>query len=162
LRFASNLLYSLTRDEYFNNFLLKECPVKFNPYLLFSGNCEEAFTFYHKILGGEIQTMMKHEGSPAAKGVPPEWLDKILHATLVVGENVIMASDAPPGHYSKPQGFSVNIGLNNIAEAERIFRALSEGGAVGMPIQETFWAVRFGMCTDRFGIPWMVNCEKAA
>jgi PhnB protein len=135
--------------------------MKFNCYLLFDGNCEEAFNFYQKTLGGEIKTMMKHEGTPAAKGVPVEWLDKILHACLEVGDTLLMASDAPPGRFLKPQGFSVNIAVKSVAEAERVYRALAEGGAEIMPIQQTFWSARFGMCTDRFGIPWMVNCDVA-
>lgn len=136
--------------------------MKFNCYLLFDGNCEEAFNFYQKTLGGEIKAMLKHEGTPAAKGVPAEWLDKILHAALEVDDTLLMASDAPPGRFSKPQGFSVNIAVKSIGEAERIYRALAEGGAETMPIQQTFWSARFGMCTDRFGIPWMVNCDVAS
>ena len=73
-----------------------------------------------------------------------------------------MGADVPPGRYQKPEGFSVAIGLKDVAKAERIFKSLSEGANVQMPIQETFWAVRFGMLTDKFGIPWMINCEKAA
>jgi len=80
---------------------------------------------------------------------------------MTIGNAVLMASDAPPGRYSKPQGFSVNIGLTDIKDAERIFSALSQGAAVTMALGETFWAYRFGMLTDRFGIPWMVNVERA-
>jgi PhnB protein len=94
--------------------------------------------------------------------VPSEWRNKILHARLVIGDQVLMGSDAPPEHYQKPQGFSVSIGLKDTAEAERIFHALAEKGTVQMPIQETFWAARFGMLVDQFGTPWMINCEKAA
>jgi PhnB protein len=79
---------------------------------------------------------------------------------MEVGGAVVMASDAPPQHYQHPQGFSMSIGTKEPAEAEKFFAALSEGGAVGMPLQETFWAQRFGMLKDRFGISWMVNCEK--
>ena len=136
--------------------------MQLNPYLLFNGKCEAAFKFYEKCLGGKITTMMPHEGSPAAAHVSAEWLPKILHARLEVGDAVLMASDAPPGRQEKPQGFSVNIGVKDPAEAERIFHALSQGAAVTMPLAETFWAARFGMLTDRFGIPWMLNCEKAA
>jgi PhnB protein len=136
--------------------------MQFNSYLHFDGNCEEAFTFYQKCLGGEIKIMMKYEGSPAAQDVPAAMRDKILHATIDVAGNLLMASDAPPGRYSKPQGFSINIAIKDPVEAERIFKAMSDKGAVIMPFQETFWAYRFGMFTDRFGIPWMVNCEKAA
>jgi PhnB protein len=135
--------------------------MQINPYLLFTGQCEEAFKFYEKLLGGKIEMMMAHEGTPAAGQVPPEWLKKILHARLVVGDQVLMASDAPPGRQQKPQGFSVSLSVNDPAEAERIYNGLAEGAvAVTMPMQETFWAKRFGMLTDRFGIPWMINCEK--
>ena len=85
-----------------------------------------------------------------------------MHARLVVGDRVLMGSDVPPDHHDKPQGFSVSLGIDTPAEAERIFRALAEGGTVQMPLQETFWALRFGTLVDRFGIPWMVNCERPA
>jgi PhnB protein len=135
--------------------------MQINTYLLFAGQCEEAFKFYEKLLGGKIEAMMTHESGPAASQVPPEWLKKILHARLAVADQVIMASDAPPGRQAKPQGFSVSVSVDDPAEAERIYNALAEGAAaVTMPIQETFWAKRFGMLTDRFGIPWMINCEK--
>ena len=133
-----------------------------NPYLFFNGQCEAAFKFYEKLLGGKILAMMPHEGTPAANSVPVEWRSKIIHARMVVGDQILMGSDAPPDHQQKPQGFSVNIGVNDPAEAERIFHALVEGGTATMPIGETFWATRFGMLVDRFGIPWMINCEKAA
>jgi PhnB protein len=129
-----------------------------NAYLLFNGQCEEAFKFYESCFGARIDGMLKHAGSPAEAHVPPEWGDKILHARLLVGDTVVMASDAPPGHYEKPQGFSVNLQLKDADEAERIFKALSENGTVKMPLAQTFWAKRFGMCTDQFGIPWMINC----
>jgi PhnB protein len=135
--------------------------MQFNSYLLFNGDCEEALTTYAKIFGGKIEAMLTHEGTPASCQVPPEWQKKILHARINIGNAVLMASDAPPGRYLKPQGFSVNIGLTDIKEAERIFTALSESAAITMPLGETFWAHRFGMLTDRFGIPWMVNVERA-
>jgi PhnB protein len=94
--------------------------------------------------------------------VPSEWRDKIIHARMTVGDSVLMASDAPPDHYEEPKGFSVNIQVNDPAEAERIFNALAENGKVQMPIAETFWALRFGMLVDRFGIAWIINCERAA
>lgn len=131
-----------------------------SPYLLFNGDCEDAFKFYEKILGGKIDAMFSHEGTPAAKDVPPEWQAKILHARLLLGDRALMGSDAPPGRYRKPQGFSVSLEIENPEESERIFRGLGENGTVVMPIQETFWAKRFGMLTDRFGIPWMINCSK--
>jgi PhnB protein len=133
--------------------------MQLNTYLVFNGRCEEAFKFYEQCLGGKIAAMFTHAGTPAAEHVPPEWLDKIMHVRLEVGESILMGSDAPPDRYKPPQGFSVNIAVEKPAEAERIFHALAEGGNVGMPLQQTFWAARFGMVVDRFGIPWMVNCE---
>jgi PhnB protein len=132
-----------------------------NPYLFFTGQCEEAFKFYEKLLGGKIQVMMTHEGTPAAGQVPAEWQKKILHARLAVGDQVLMASDAPPGRQQKPQGFSVSLTVKDVAEAERIYQGLAENGTVGMPLQKTFWAERFAMLVDRFGIPWMINCEQS-
>jgi PhnB protein len=136
--------------------------MQLNPHLSFNGQCQEAFKFYQQCLGGNIQTMMTHGDSPMADQVPSEWRDKILHATLVVGETALMGADVPPDSYKEPRGFSITIQINDPADAERIFGALSEGGTVTMPLQETFWAARFGMVVDRFGIPWMVNCGQAA
>lgn len=133
-----------------------------NPYLYFNGQCEEAFKFYEKLLGGKIEVLMPHEGTPAADHVPADWRKKIMHARMVVDGQTLMASDAPPGHYHKPQGYAVSISVKDPADADRIFHALAENGKVNMPIQETFWAQRFGMLVDRFDIPWMVNCEKDA
>jgi PhnB protein len=137
--------------------------MQMNPYLTFKGQCETAFKFYEKVLGGKIVAMMPHEGTPAADHVPAEWRGKIMHARLVLDDDrVLMGSDAPPGMQEEMKGFSVTLGVDKPAEAERIFHALAEDGTVRMPIQETFWATRFGMLTDRFGTPWMINCEKAA
>lgn len=136
--------------------------MQLNPYLFFNGQCEAAFKFYEKILGGKIVAMMPHEGTPAAENVPPEWRKKIIHARLVVGDKALMGSDAPPEHQEEMKGFSVTLGIDDPKEAERIFHALAENGTVRMPIQETFWAVRFGMLADQFGTPWMINCERAA
>jgi PhnB protein len=136
--------------------------MQLNPYLTFNGNCETAFKFYEKVLDGKILAMMPHEGTPAAGHVPAEWRKKIIHARMTIGGQLLMASDAPPDHNEPMKGFSVNITVKDPAEADRIFAALSEGGTVKMAIQETFWAVRFGMLTDQFGTPWMVNCEKNA
>jgi PhnB protein len=135
--------------------------MQLNPYLLFNGQCEAAFRFYEKILGGKIEAMIPHEGTPAAEHVPPEWRKKILHARLCVGDEVLMGSDAPPDHYEAMKGFSVTLGIDDPAVAERIFHALAENGTVRMPIEKTFWALRFGMLVDQFGTPWMINCEQA-
>lgn len=136
--------------------------MKMNAYLTFNGRCEAAFKFYEKCLGGRIAFMLTHGNSPVADQTPPDWRDKILHARLVVGDEVLMGSDAPPGRYEAAKGFSVSLGIDDPLDADRVFHALAEKGTVRMPIQETFWAVRFGMLTDQFGTPWMINCEKAA
>lgn len=133
--------------------------MQMNPYLTFNGQCEAAFKFYEKCLGGKIEAMLPHKGTPAEAHTPPEWRDKIMHARLNVNGEVLMGSDAPPDHYKEPKGFSVSLQLKDPAESERIFNALAEGGKVGMPLQQTFWATRFGMLVDRFGIPWMINCD---
>jgi PhnB protein len=133
-----------------------------HPYLLFTGECEAAFNFYETHLGGKILSVMKHAGSPAECQVPAEWNDKILHARIRLGDTVVMASDAPPGHQEKPQGFRLSLGFDTPAEAERVFAVLADGGKVEMPIAKTFFAERFAMVTDRFGVPWMINCENPA
>jgi PhnB protein len=136
--------------------------MQLQPYLHFNGDCETAFKFYERCLGGKIEAMLTHAGTPAEQHVPAEWRNKILHARLVVGDAVLMASDSPPGHYHKPQGFSVTIQIKDRARAEEIFRALADGGTVTMPFEQTFWAARFGMLVDKFGTPWMVNCDGPA
>jgi PhnB protein len=135
--------------------------MQLNPYLLFNGNCADAFKFYEKCLGGKIVTMMPHEGTPAAEQVPANWREKIIHARMTVGDQVLMGSDAPPDRYAPMKGFGVSFAVDSPADAERIFKALSEKGAVGMPMQQTFFAVRFGMVVDQFGTPWMITCEAA-
>src|SRR3977135_2265845 len=135
--------------------------MKLNTHLSFNGQCEEALKFYQKCLGGTIQTMMTWGESPMADQVSSELRDKIIHATLVVGESTLAGGDAPPDQYEEPRGFAVTIQVTDSAEAERVFNALAEGGKVTMPIQQTYWTVRFGMLVDKFGIPWMVNCEQA-
>jgi PhnB protein len=133
-----------------------------NPYLIFNGQCAAAFQFYARVLGGTIVMMQTHGETPAKDHVPPDWQDKVIHARLVVGDQVLMGSDAPPAHYDAPKGTSVSITVADPADAERLFSALSEGGKINMPFQKTFWSSGFGMAVDRFGIPWMVNTEQAA
>jgi len=136
--------------------------MKLTPYLSFNGQCEEAFKLYAQCLHGKIEFLMTYDSRPAEFPVPPEWHKKIMHATLSVGDQILQGADVMPGGYQKPQGFTLTLGLKDVAEAERIFKALAEKGTVGMPLQETFWAARFGMLTDRFGIPWAINCEAPA
>jgi PhnB protein len=136
--------------------------MQLNPYLTFDGRCEAAFKFYEKVLGGKIEAMMTYGSSPMAEQTPWEWRNKVMHASMTVGDKMLMASDAPPDRYEAMKGIMVTLGIDEPREAELISHALSEKGTVQMPIQETFWARRFGMLVDQFGTPWTVNCEKAA
>jgi PhnB protein len=130
-----------------------------NPYLNFNGNCEEAFKFYEQCLSGKIETIHTFAGSPMENQLPPEWRDKVMHIRMTVGSTVLMGSDGPGDHYQTPQGFSVSLNLKDAAEADRVYAALSANGKIRMAIQKTFWAARFAMFTDKFGTPWMINCE---
>ena len=133
-----------------------------NAYLNFNGNCAEAFRLYEQVLGGKILMMQTMGDSPMGGETPPEQRDLVMHVRLAVGDQLLMGSDTPSEHFEKMQGFSVALGVDDPAEAERIFNGLSEGGEVTMPLQKTFWAERFGMLVDRFGTPWFVNCESGA
>ena len=132
--------------------------MKVNPHLTFGGHCQSAFKFYERCIGGRIVTMLTWGDSPIAHQAPPAWRDKILHATLAVGDSVLTGVDVVPEQYQQPKGFSVQLGLDDPGDAERIFAALSEDGTVQMPLQRTFWALRFGVLVDQFGIPWEINC----
>jgi PhnB protein len=135
--------------------------MKLNSYLSFDGQCKAAFKFYEKCFGGTIVAMFSFGETPASEHVPAEFRDRIMHARLEVGDQALMGSDAVPEHpYEGIRGCYVSVNVEATAEAERIFAALAENGTVQMPIGETFWAARFGMLVDRFGVPWMVNCEK--
>lgn len=134
--------------------------MQLNPYLSFAGQCEAAFKFYAQCLGGKTAMKLTYGETPMAEQTPSGWRDKIAHMRLVVGDKILMGSDAPPERYEQAKGFFVTLGIDEPADAERIFHALAENGTVQMPIQETFWARRFGMLVDQFGTPWMVNCEK--
>jgi PhnB protein len=136
--------------------------MKLSPYLSFNGQCAEAFTFYAKCLGGKIVFMQTHGDSPMKDQVSADWQDKIMHATLAVGDTVLMGADMPPGQYAMPQGITISISVASPTDGERIFNALAENGQVNMPFQKTFWAAGFGMAVDRYGVPWMVNCEQVA
>ena len=133
--------------------------VKVHTYLFFNGQCEEAFKFYEECLGGQIQAMMTPRGTPMEDETPGEWHNMIMHACLSVGDQMLMGSDCPPDQYSEPKGFSVHLSVETPAEAERIFHALSAAGRVTMPLEQTFWATRFGMLVDQFGTPWMISCS---
>lgn len=135
-------------------------------YLFFDGQCEAAFTFYERCLRGKLKALLPASEVPAgdapgceSRSVPSG--DSIVHACLVVGDQLLMGSDwMADTPFERPQGFAVSLNVNSVAEAERVFNALADGGTVRMPLDKTFFAARFGMLADRFGIPWMVNCEK--
>ena len=139
--------------------------MKFHAYLMFNGDCAEAFRFYQELLGGDLE-IMTHRDSPGADQVPEGWGDRVMHAALTVGDQLLMASDTPPDHYQRPAGTYVSVSVEPKEEARRIFDALAEGAEVQMPFQQTFWSPGFGMLVDRWGTPWMVSCaapvEEAA
>ena len=131
-------------------------------HLNFNGNCEEAFQFYARHLGGKIIMLTRYRGTPMESHMSGDAADKIIHASMLLGDTTLMGADPPPGNYEAPRGVSVTLGITDVTEAERIFSALSDQGTVQMPLQKTFWAERFGMLRDRFGVPWMINCTQAA
>ncbi|HEY1142294.1 MAG TPA: VOC family protein [Lysobacter sp.] len=132
--------------------------MQLNAYLVFNGNCEEAFTFYAQCLRAEIAMLQRFGDTPGCEDLPASVRDKVMHVRLQAGDQVLMASDNHPDHpYEGIKGCSIALAVDREAEAERIFGELALGGTVTMPMQETFWAKRFGMLTDRFGVPWMIN-----
>jgi len=136
--------------------------MKITPYLSFDGQCQSALDLYARCLGGTVVYSTTYGESPGAADLPPEWSARVYHATLVVGGQTIGLADAPPGSYQQPQGFSLMLEIDEPAEADRVFEALSVGGTIEMPIQETHWAARFGVVTDQFGTPWIINCGTPA
>jgi PhnB protein len=135
--------------------------MQLNPYLMFKGDCREAFKHYAETFHGKIIMQSTWAEAPAGSTSDPALKDQIMHTTLDLGGGaLLMGSDSPPQYYKPPQGIKVTVSIDDTAEAERVFNALAKGGNIEMPLQETFWAHRFGMCTDRFGIPWMVNYRK--
>jgi PhnB protein len=130
-----------------------------SPYLSFNGQCEAAFQFYERCLGAQPGPLFRYGGSPMEDQAPAGWADKVMHGSVTVGGQVLMGADVAPERYEEPKGFSLSLQIQSTADAERIFHELAERGAVTMPLEKTFWAARFGMVVDRFGVPWMVNCE---
>ncbi|HKO96341.1 MAG TPA: VOC family protein [Pyrinomonadaceae bacterium] len=133
-----------------------------NPYLSFNGQCEAAFKFYEKLLGGRITYSQTWGNSPACEAMPPEAQDLIMHTTLDLGDSTLMGADSPPNQYEEPKGMHITLHFKEKDEAERVFQALAEGGKIQMPFAPTFFSIGFGMCADRYGIPWMVLAEQPA
>ena len=133
-----------------------------HPYLIFEGRCEEAIHFYSKALGAEVVMMMRMKDSPEPPppGSPPGSENKVLHASLRIGNTTISASDGMNRGKPTFQGFSIALSTATEAETDRVFKALSDGGSVQMPLTKTFFSPRFGMTTDRFGVAWMVMLEQ--
>jgi PhnB protein len=133
--------------------------MRFIAYLSFDGRCREAFEFYAKVLDGKIVDMIAHGDTPAGEHVSKDWQDKIINAYLKVGEAELMGADSPPEFGDAAmQGVSISIQIDDEARAERIFNAFADGGTVTMPLEQTFWAKKFGMVKDRYGTSWMINC----
>ncbi|QOF77711.1 VOC family protein [Variovorax sp. 38R] len=133
-----------------------------NAYLTFDGNAAEAMRFYEKTLRGTMQMMMTVGEAPGTEQMPADAKKRIMHASLAYGEGLLMASDSMPGQsYEGMKGFGVALTLDTVAEARRVFDAFADGGKVGMPFEKTFWVEGFGMVTDRFGTPWLINGGKA-
>jgi PhnB protein len=133
-----------------------------NIYLHFNGRCEEAFRFYETALGGTIEMFSTYDSAPAGMPISTGFAKKVLHARMRLGDTVIFGSDAPPDRFAPPQGFSISLTADSIGEAEKIFTAISAGGHAHMPLTETFFAKRFGMTVDKFGVPWMVLCDPSS
>jgi PhnB protein len=130
--------------------------MQIHPYLFFEGRCQEAIDFYRRALGAEVLIQMAYKDSPVATNQPPEAQDKVMHASMTIGDTEVFLSDGMCGGAPSFKGFSLSLVLKEDAEAARVFAALGDGGAVTMPLAKTFFASSFGMLNDRFGVPWMV------
>jgi PhnB protein len=137
----------------------KETHVEVAAYLSFNGDCEAAFKYYMEVVGAKPGFLFSYGSSSMADVLPEGWENKIMHGSVTIGGTLLEGADAPPERYQKPQGFSLSLNVPSADEAERLFEKLGNGGRVVYPIAKTFWSERFGMVVDRFGIPWMINCE---
>jgi PhnB protein len=138
--------------------------MKVEPYLFFNGRCEEAVEFYKRAVGAKVTMLMRYKEAPDKPPpgmLPPNSDNKIMHASLTIGETTVMASDGDCSGALGFEGFSLSITAANEAEAERVFNALADGGQVRMPLGKTFFSPKFGMCADKFGVGWMVIVAEA-
>jgi PhnB protein len=131
--------------------------MKTDLHLVFTGQCSEAFAFYEKTFNGKIKMCMKFADAPEGVPVPPDMKDKVMHMAMPLGGVMLMGCDAPPDRATPMGGFQISASVTEEAEAKRIYAALSEGGSVQMPLMKTFWSPLFGICTDKFGVAWMVG-----
>jgi PhnB protein len=133
--------------------------MKTNVHLNFKGNCTEAFDFYQKVFGGKMQTMFKYKDAPPEMQaqISPDVKDKVMHCSMTLGNILLMGCDAPEGRSTPLGGFQISVDMPEEEEVKRIYAELSEGGSVQMPLAPTFWSPLFGMCTDKFGVAWMVS-----
>ncbi len=135
--------------------------MEIHPYLYFDGNCQEAFEHYAELLGGDLEVMTYDQAPDGDDGPSKAWEDRVLNARLSLGSATLMGSDIPEwDDHRRPQGVRVTLQMDDPAEAERIYDALREEGTVDLELESTFWAKRFAMVTDRFGVPWLINCPK--
>ena len=134
----------------------------FCPYLSFNGTCAEAFERYSEIFGAEITFMEMYSDAPESESMPEWSSDRVMHARLQLGDHMLMASDMPSSSEVKCSGISVQMGFETVEEARRVYDALAEGGSIMMPFEKTFWSAGFGGVVDRFGIPWLINCDQPA
>jgi PhnB protein len=132
----------------------------FHPYLFFSGTCREAFSRYQEVFGGEL-VLLPMSDAPPGEDVPADQADLIMHAALTIDGHLLMGSDDPTGDGGPVKGISVSFSTAEVAEAERVFSALAEGGEITMPMEPTFWSPMFGACIDRYGMSWMVDAAPA-
>ena len=133
--------------------------MKVNPLLNYNGQCEAAFKFYEQCFGAKIGAMFRYAGTPMLDQVPAGWDDKVMHANVTIGDLLLQAGDVAPDQYEQPKGFSLSIQLSSTSEAERMFEMLAKEGTVVMPLEKTFWAARFGVVVDPYGIRWLINCD---
>ncbi|WP_314174859.1 VOC family protein [Streptomyces winkii] len=133
----------------------------YRPFVFYAGDCRDAFTRYKEILGGDL-VLLTFADAPSEEPVPPEQADLILHAALTTDGAYVMGSDDPTGEFAGIRGMSVSVSVDDAVEARRVFGALADGGQITAPLTETFFSPAFGMCVDRFGVPWMVVAASPA
>ena len=131
--------------------------MKMSVHLNFNGNCKDAFALYQKVFGAKQNMLMTYGEAPAGAPVPPGWKDKVMHTSIPLGGGQLMGCDAPPERSNPIGGFQVSVESSDQNEVKRIFDALSQDGSIQMPMDKTFWSPLFGMCTDKFGVAWMVG-----